>query len=145
MDRFWNKVDRRDPGECWPWKAATNGRGYGSIKLGGRTVSAHRLAFSLHHGQEAEHNVLHSCDVKACCNPAHLYDGTDRQNVHDAVDRGQHPRGSRHGRAKLTEEQVHAIRDEHEAGASYCALGRKYGVADAVARKACLGITWRHI
>ena len=145
MERFWDKVDRKGPDECWPWTASTSGGGYGTFWLGGRQWSSNRVAFLLHHGHEPAHNALHTCDFKLCCNPAHLYDGTKKQNAEDAVARGQHPEGTRHGRAKLCDEDVLAMRTAHATGKSFAALGRQYGVSDSVARKACLGITWDHL
>lgn len=145
MDRFWSKVDVRGPDECWLWIAGQDGRGYGNFYVEGRSVKAHRFAFKLHHDQPVGTAICHTCDNPLCVNPAHLYDGSRRDNVQDAVDRGQHPRGERHGRSKLTAEIVLEMRRRHAAGESYAALAREFGVFDSVARKAILGITWKSV
>lgn len=143
--RFWSKVDRQEPEDCWLWQAAINGQGYGVFKLDGKSQSAHRVAFMLENGAFAEANTCHTCDNKLCCNPTHLYDGTDQQNVRDAVGRGQHPRGERHGRAKLTDQLVQEMRREHQEGASLVLLGRKYGVSDVTAGRVCRRVIWKHL
>jgi hypothetical protein len=57
---------------------------------------AHRVAWELAHGQTLAPDgyVLHTCDVRACVNPAHLVRGTQKDNIRDAVRKGRH-RGGR--------------------------------------------------
>lgn len=87
---FWTHVDIRDGRECWEWKGARNGGGYGVIpsrlarSLGEKT--AHRFAVRMH-GDRPDHrlmtSVLHSCDTAACCNPRHLRWGSAEDNSKD--------------------------------------------------------------
>jgi hypothetical protein len=95
-ERFWSRVDKRGPDECWPWIGAQNGNGYGRIKVDGILWVAHRVAYALatkkwpksdltYHGKV----VMHRCDNPACCNPAHLQIGTQRRNVMDMVRKGR--------------------------------------------------------
>lgn len=92
-DKFWPKVAKRGPEDCWLWSAATTS-GYGKLRLpgrGGRTLGAHVISLMLHTGEEAQGRyALHSCDVKLCVNPKHLRWGTQADNIQDAVKRGQH-------------------------------------------------------
>jgi hypothetical protein len=86
---FLRHVDKTDPGGCWLWlgRGATNGR-YGSLRVDGRAVRAHRRSYELFVGPIPEGlDVLHSCDRGLCVNPAHLRPGTHRQNMDDAVER----------------------------------------------------------
>lgn len=76
-ERFWAKVDKGKEDECWPWLGGTrNGTDYGMIsdELGNR-VNAHRISFTLRYGDPGEDWVLHTCDMKHCVNPKHLYIG----------------------------------------------------------------------
>lgn len=92
MARFWSKVDRGGPGECWPWKGATvkNRRGlrYGKFRLAGKSVLAHRFALA-RRAMSSVPQALHSCDNTLCCNPAHLRSGTQSENMREARDKGR--------------------------------------------------------
>lgn len=105
-ERFWAKVDRRGPDECWPWIGATNNRGYGQFWYGGGQRLSHRIAWLLLRGPVGDLFVLHRCDNPICVNPAHLFLGTHQDNMQDMVTKGRHAmqrhpekaaRGDRHG------------------------------------------------
>ncbi len=90
-DRFWSKVDKRGPDECWPWKADLTSNGYGAFKLAtGKKVRAHRFAWELTHGPiPPGMSACHKCDNPPCCNPGHLFLGTNADNTHDAQKKGR--------------------------------------------------------
>lgn len=95
--RFWMKVDQRGPDECWPWLGAKRvGRGYvdGRFKIDPYTTAiAPRVAFVL--GTKIDPGValvLHTCDNSLCCNPAHLYLGTQADNNRDTITGNRCPR-----------------------------------------------------
>lgn len=103
---------RRETG-CVEWIGCTNHAGYGSMKVNGRTMLAHRASFELNRGPIPEGQwVLHRCDNPPCVNPDHLFLGDVQANVDDmmAKGRGRKAKGVGHGAAKLTEDQVRAIR-----------------------------------
>lgn len=79
-ERFWARVDRRGPDECWPWTGFIGPNGYTQAMALGRrgTTAAHRVAFQLAHGVAlARHqHVRQTCANPVCCNPAHLVRGT---------------------------------------------------------------------
>ncbi len=91
-DRFAEKV-RVDPATgCHPWTGSLNNQGYGQVRLGGKTVLAHRVAYERAHGPlPPGMNALHSCDTPACVNPDHLHAGTLRDNSAEMLARGRHP------------------------------------------------------
>jgi len=90
---FWDNVDRSGgPEACWPWMRAVGGKGYGNVPDGvGRTLRSSRVAWELTHGPIADGLfVLHRCDNRPCCNPAHLFLGTAGDNIRDCVAKGRH-------------------------------------------------------
>ena len=83
--KAWCEVD-----DCWIWTRNKNSKGYGKFSVQKREVYVHRYVYELVHGPIPEgHQVLHSCDVRLCCNPDHLSTGTNEDNVADAVAKGR--------------------------------------------------------
>lgn len=151
-DRLWLRVDRNGPphpydptqGRCWIWTGSTS-RGYGQLRVNGKSRSVHRLAFRLATGNDPVHDVLHSCDRRACCNPHHLRAGTAKDNVADMYDRGRAVVGSSHKRAKLTEAEVVEMRASYAAGlTSQRTLAKVYLVSQRVVGLVVRKESWRH-
>ena len=119
-DRFWAKVRKGGPDECWLWTGrVTNsykkhGGGYGLFEIGGTTVTAHRYSYQLAHPEENidELLILHSCDRRRCVNPTHLHAGTAAENTAEMLSRGRQRQAgkTRHGNAKLSWPIVEEIR-----------------------------------
>jgi hypothetical protein len=104
--RFWSKVDIGHHNECWNWTASINkvgGSGCGQFQLGG-IKSAYRVAYALHHKKQFSEIplLMHSCDNRACCNPHHLKEGTQKDNMADCKAKGR----CRNGTTKLTPDEV---------------------------------------
>lgn len=100
-DRFWEKVDRSGgPDACWPWIAALEHDGYGRFQTShqgqARKVRAPRMAWLLTHGDIPDALcICHRCDNPPCCNPAHLWLGTNLENTQDKMQKGRHVSGKR--------------------------------------------------
>jgi HNH endonuclease len=76
--------------ECWVFTGGRNNSGYGQIWYASECHGAHRVSWALHRGPIPEGMwVLHKCDVRDCCNPAHLWLGTPQDNVQDAIAKGR--------------------------------------------------------
>lgn len=84
--RFWARVDQSDPDGCWPWLGAVSENGYGTVRVGGRTAKAHRVAFVLANnrqiadGMQIDHVRANGCTRRDCCKPAHLEEVTPAEN-----------------------------------------------------------------
>jgi hypothetical protein len=94
VDRFWSKVHKGAPDECWLWQDKPGGVGYGTLscRRNGKSINvyAHRIAYEIAHGPIPSGAVIrHTCDTRLCCNAAHLIAGTHQQNVDDREERGR--------------------------------------------------------
>lgn len=79
-ERFWAKVDAM--GVCWEWTAFKNHDGYGQFRIDGRMKGSHRVAWEFLVGPISEGNQIdHRCRNRACCNPDHLEEVTQHENV----------------------------------------------------------------
>lgn len=147
--RFWAKVDRRGPDDCWPWTTATNEHGYGVMrpegKRSGPTIKAHRVSLMLA-GVEVDGQLIrHSCDNPPCVNPAHLSVGTHADNSADMVSRDRQARGSRSGVSKLTEQQVTEIRTRAAVGELHQVLAADFGVSRPTISRVVNRKGWLHV
>lgn len=128
-ERFWLKVRKGDVDSCWVWTGGTNADGYGRIRAEGchALQQAHRVSWELHNGQPVPDSlmVLHRCDNPPCVNPAHLFLGTNTDNMRDMAKKGRNKSANN---TRLTEGQVRAIRQRHASGEQRRHLALEYGV-----------------
>lgn len=109
---FWARINPL-PNGCWEWSGGRKTRNYGAIRWPGQQT-AHRVAWILSKGSVTPSNFLcHKCDNPPCCNPDHMFVGTNEDNMKDMArkGRGGGPRGERCHKAKLTQEKVNMIRE----------------------------------
>lgn len=149
-ERFDAKVVRQDDG-CWIWVGSIGEDGYGRLYVGGtrHMDKAHRVALFFKTGRFPTGVVRHTCDVRACCNPDHVVEGTQLENVRDMIQKGRQVQvlGSRRGTAKLTEKSVADARREWAEGRwpTKKACADAYGVDESTMAKALCGQTWKHV
>ena len=152
-DRFWSKVLKGKADDCWNWEAGRTPRGYGSFAIGRRRIdrrmiSAHRQAYQLAIGPIPQgHYVCHSCDNPPCCNPGHLFVGTQHDNMRDMLTKGRGKKttgaGELVGTARLTWPQVVAIRQIYKGGeVTQSQLGERFRVADTTISRITSGKGW---
>lgn len=132
--RFWAKVDRRSPDECWPWIAkAKHPFGYGRMTAGrGFHLKAHQVAYALENGSLAVTQcVCHECDNPSCCNVRHLFLGTHLENVRDMRTKGRwrpppRPFGENHPSAKFSNATGIVIANDKRPAA---VVAEEYGIS----------------
>jgi len=135
------------PDDCWPWTGHRTQAGYGSFSFHGRAVYAHRAAYELYNAPLSKGLVVcHRCDNPSCVNPAHLFAGTQKENLHDMIRKGRTKlkprRGMQHGCAKLSDAEAIAIRN---ASGKQRDIANQFGVSQATVSDIKLGKLWRHI
>lgn len=132
VERFWRNVDRSGgPDACWPWTGYRDPDGYGKTKWDGRSVRSHRLALLLTTGEALPPTVFacHRCDNPPCCNPAHLFAGKSRDNVHDMLSKGrQRFEGAPARLSQLSEADIVAICQARQAGQALRAIAAEHGI-----------------
>ena len=131
MDRFWSKVDKRGPDDCWNWTAAKI-REYGSFTFNGGTQLAHRVSWELAHGKSpGDLCVCHRCDNPSCVNPAHLFLDTQQGNVHDMWDKGRAPNleGPNHPMNRVTKHMAEEILVRLSYGEMQADLAKEFGLS----------------
>jgi hypothetical protein len=101
---------------CWIWLGSVGSHGYGDFRMNNKGILAHRAAWELANGCPVPGGrfVLHHCDNKLCVNPAHLFVGTNTDNMRDKLRKGRHVPGW--CEEKLTQEQIDQIRALRAAG-----------------------------
>jgi len=147
---------------CWLWLGPQNVSGYGRFKEGGRMFLAHRVSYELHVGPiPGDLFVCHSCDVRCCVNPDHLFLGTCQENNADMVNKRRHSRGVRHARAvekepprircasfrgtplKLDQDKVAQIRERYASGESQRSIAKDFQVSQTTVSEVTRGLKWR--
>lgn len=93
---FWPRVQISDG--CWEWQGSRSGYGYGTMKIAGAVVYAHRFSWELHFGLIPPRMfVCHHCDNPPCVRPDHLFVGTATDNARDRNAKGR----DRYSRARV--------------------------------------------
>ncbi len=153
-ERLWAKVDKS--GDCWLWTGHRNHDGYGRMLISKRPlrmIFTHRLAWESTYGAVPDDlRVLHRCDNPPCCNPAHLFIGSQPENIADMHAKGRYRKaGTVSGKAgrgvlKLQAADVRSIRAQYAAGGiSMKALGAEFGVCAEMVHRIVRGTAWQQI
>ena len=133
--------------ECliWPFALSTfYGYAFVYVPEDHEDRHAHRVAYKVIHGNYPTKQGCHTCDNRACYNPRHVFDGTQKENLEDMVAKGRSLRGERNHRAKLTAQQVIEARSDYEH-MTRKAVAAKYGLSEGGMKKVLSGESWRHL
>lgn len=132
---------------CWAWQGPPKDSGYGQAWKDGRPQYAHRLAYQAFVGPIPEGmHVCHTCDNRLCCNPSHLWTGTNADNTRDRNLKGRQAHGGSHGMVKLTEADAREIKRLLSEGSSpQNVIAKRFGVSPRAVRHIKRGTTWAYL
>lgn len=150
MIDHYNKYVIRKEG-CWGWSGAQRRKDepyYAVMSYERKIIPAHRVSWIIHKGNIPDGLwVLHSCDNKTCSNPDHLFLGTVKDNVHDAMKKGLiiPPMADNHHMSKLTSSKVKEIRKLLIDGITQAHIARLYDVTPTMIQGISAGRTWKSV
>lgn len=140
--RYWRSVDRGARDACWPWTGLLDRDGYGQITIERRVFKTHRVSWLIHHGPiPVSMCVCHACDNRRCCNPEHLFLGTQQENTADRERKGRNARTPK----KLDAQAVREIRRASIEGHKTAAIAGAYGISGRMVRLIVLRRAWTHV
>jgi hypothetical protein len=173
MGRFLGRIHYHKSG-CWEWTGTLSAGRYGSFKVNGKQVKAHRWIYEQMRGPIQEGMVVcHSCDNAKCVNPNHLWIGTQNDNIQDCINKGRayhpkgfkktkgilygdmnpsrthpesRPRGENVNTSKINEDDVRTIRLLYSTKQlNQVQLSAKYSISQPNISAIILRKTWAHI
>ena len=147
-ERYADRIELDPTTGCHNWAGGRDRDGYGRLARGGRRSRAHVFAWEDANGRRVPRGrvVAHACDNPSCVNPDHLDAKTQRENIEDRQARDRQAKGSRNGRAKLTEEQVAAAKRVLTDGSlTQARLARLLGIHPTTVRDIERGRIWSHV
>ena len=131
---------------CIEWKKTRHRQGYGYIRTGSKSQLVHRWIWEKAFGPIPEGlKVLHKCDNPPCFRLSHLELGTQKENVHQMLERNRQNqvRGAKCGRAKLDEMSVRRIRELLAQKVSQKQIAAMFGVSKFAIYAIHQGHSWR--
>jgi hypothetical protein len=139
IDKFWKYVNKTN--NCWEWTRSLNSQGYGNFSLGQHKVyRAHRWIYEYVHNKKLPKDiyVCHVCDNPKCVRPDHLFEGTQKDNMQDMIQKKRQAKNKK-GISKLTELDIKLIRQDKRKR-KY--IAEQYNVDVATVSRIRLGQTW---
>jgi hypothetical protein len=127
---------------CWLWAGPLDVKGYGAANFRWRAIGAHRLAYAAFIGPIAPGLLCcHTCDNPRCCNPTHIFLGTDQDNVDDMIRKGRQKPRQGIG-CRLTDDEVRAIRQDTRKASE---IADEYGISTYWAGQVRKGLARREV
>ncbi len=133
----------KDGSGCWLWAGEVRKSGYGVMSIHRKQVGVHRASYEAFIGPVPEGMfVCHTCDVKTCINPEHLWVGSQQDNMNDKVNKGRQTKGEGHGMHKLEEPQVVEIKTMLSKGVSQLDVAKMFSVHKSTISLIARGKRW---
>jgi len=130
IKRIMARIEHR--GTCWIYTGSKSGDGYGVVGIGRKSFRVHRVMFEgFVRKLQDEELVCHTCDVPLCCNPDHLFAGSQSDNARDREKKGRsnRPYGKRHWNFKVSEDQKNEIISRRSNGETLTAIAKDYDIS----------------
>lgn len=145
--RFDAMVQSGAPDDCWEWMGGKTRSGYGRFRAHDVRMITSRFALQRAVGEPESPDLIacHTCDNPPCCNPAHLFWGTQTENCQDSMIKGRKAKGEGTWTSKLTEELVLQIRAEVLMGKATADMAIEYGVSRVTISSVARGHTWKYL
>lgn len=149
FDKFWGRMTRAASG-CLKWTGKHDFNGYGLVRFYRHNRAwqgTHRIAWELAVGPIPNGlQVLHHCDVRDCCEPSHLFLGSQAENVSDMIAKGRNVCGVNGMIRKLTEDQVTEMRSLYASRErTQRQLSELFGVTRGHVWRIINRVDWKHI
>ena len=143
--RFLSKINKTS--SCWLWLACKHNFGYGCFKFNKKQITAHRFSWMLYKGEIPKGlYILHKCDIPECCNPKHLFLGTQKDNLIDCSKKNRTAIGEKNGNSRLKTKKIINIRLEYSKGnITHRKLGKQFNVDKSVISDILNRKTWKHV
>ena len=138
---FWHWVNIKNIDECWNWQGIKYPvMGYGRVNIGANAFYAHRIAWEKAIGEIPEGMlVCHICDNPPCCNPNHLFFGTQQDNMTDMNEKGRH-------QAPLRDDNyAKDALEKYRAGIPINEIAKYHGVTAQSIYRIVLGISYAEL
>jgi hypothetical protein len=155
LERFWKHVNKNgsvpdvcpELGPCWNWigAAAPKNWPYGHFTVSKKTVDAHRFSYEQFVGPIGNKWVLHHCDNTRCVNPEHLFLGTHKDNMRDALKKGRLRHGENHYHHKLSEVQIKSAVLYRKNGWTLNKIADRFLVHPHTIAYIFRGLRWKHL
>jgi len=147
--RFEEKAIKSDG--CWGWKGHLDKNGYPLLRSGHdgkgfKEGRCSRISWLIYCGEIQEGKYLcHRCDNPICTNPDHLFLASAKENSEDMVRKGRGNKGSKHGHAKLNENDVVEIRKMLNDGKTGRFIAEMFSIHPMVISGIKNGNSWKHV
>ena len=149
IEKLLTGIEKQEDG-CWICANADLVKGYTRLQITRDGVvyreQAHRISYEHFKGEIPKGLfVCHSCDFRPCCNPEHLFPGTQAINMQDMVRKGRGLVGELNTNTSFTEADILSIYEDGDRGMTRAAIARNRGVRPECISHILSGRNWKHL
>jgi predicted DNA-binding protein YlxM (UPF0122 family) len=141
FDRFLASFEKGS--DCWNWIGELDNYGYSTVRIGKTHIKGYRLSFELFNSITLPPKlcVCHSCDNRKCVNPDHLWLGSQKDNIRDAISKGRMTKYHKYN----TQDILNIISLYYKDGYSTSELSDIYKIDQSYLGNIISGRNWKHL